>query len=406
MKAGWWLLAIGAVVFLGGLLGELMIRDPGYILVAYGDMAAETSLWFGVIALLGLYILIRFAVFAITRLLTSAGALKGWFGKRQSRTAHLQTNHGLLLMTEGQWSDAERYLANAANGLDVPLVNYLGAARAAHHRGQDAARDDYLKRAEECTPGSGLAVGLVRAELLQETGDWEASIAQLRELRERKPRHPKVLRLLSRAMTEVGDYQGLIELVGDLRKAKALSDKDLGELERAAWRDWVAAAPDVIAADERYRQRAKSLQGDASVLLALCGDRYRQDPQLCERHMREFLQKHWHDDIIELYGRLDHGDVEARLSLLESRLKKHPNSAPLLLALGRLSVAAGQTERARDYFESSLRLHKSSAASLELGRLMIAEGDTARGSEHVNQGLLAEDFAPANTTDAPEASAG
>ena len=49
MKLGL-LLAVVAVV-LGGLIGTLVVRDPGYVLLSYGDMAFETSLWFALVLL-------------------------------------------------------------------------------------------------------------------------------------------------------------------------------------------------------------------------------------------------------------------------------------------------------------------------------------------------------------------
>ena len=51
MKSGLLLLAIAIV--LGGLVGMLVVQDPGYVLVSYADMALETSLWFALMLLLG-----------------------------------------------------------------------------------------------------------------------------------------------------------------------------------------------------------------------------------------------------------------------------------------------------------------------------------------------------------------
>ena len=46
------LLLVGVAILLGGLLGTLVGRDPGYVMLAYGGTAIETSLWFAVLLLL------------------------------------------------------------------------------------------------------------------------------------------------------------------------------------------------------------------------------------------------------------------------------------------------------------------------------------------------------------------
>ncbi len=69
MKLG--LLLVVVAVVLGGLIGTLVVRDPGYILVSYADMAVETSLWFGLLVLLALYLLIRSFMFIFSRSLST-----------------------------------------------------------------------------------------------------------------------------------------------------------------------------------------------------------------------------------------------------------------------------------------------------------------------------------------------
>ena len=53
-------LVIALVV--GGAVGTLMSRDPGYVLVSYADMSLETSLWFALLALIVGYFLLRFII--------------------------------------------------------------------------------------------------------------------------------------------------------------------------------------------------------------------------------------------------------------------------------------------------------------------------------------------------------
>ena len=43
--------ALLVAIVLGGLVGTLLVRDPGYVLIAYADTALETSLWVAVLLL-------------------------------------------------------------------------------------------------------------------------------------------------------------------------------------------------------------------------------------------------------------------------------------------------------------------------------------------------------------------
>ncbi|MCH8140863.1 MAG: hypothetical protein IH908_04630, partial [Proteobacteria bacterium] len=94
------MLVLAIAVVLGGLVGTLVVRDAGYVLVSYDDFAVETSLWFAVLMLLGLYFLIRFTVFLSTRLLRGGGNFGTWNRRRKVRGARQQTVQGLLLMAE------------------------------------------------------------------------------------------------------------------------------------------------------------------------------------------------------------------------------------------------------------------------------------------------------------------
>ena len=46
----------------GGAVGTLMSRDPGYVLVSYENMSLETSLWFALLALIVGYYLLRVVI--------------------------------------------------------------------------------------------------------------------------------------------------------------------------------------------------------------------------------------------------------------------------------------------------------------------------------------------------------
>lgn len=384
------ILILAVALALGGLVGTLVIRDPGYVLVAYDQMAVETSLWFAVLVLVAAYVVIRFLVFLLARLGRGRISLRDWKQARRLRRAESQTVKGLLLMAEGDWQEARRRLESAADRVDVPLVNYLNAARAAHAMGDSSGRDALLSRAHESTPGARLAVGLTQAELQYDSGQWEQCLATLLQLRSAAPHHPQVLRLLADCYVHLEDWTALVELLPELRKRKALTADALAALERDAWRGRLASGAVTGNGDLKalWRQVPRSLQREPALVgryVAALVDR--DDASEAEQVLRSALNHRWEDSLVRLYGTVQSEDPGRQLVVAEGWLKERPSDSELLLALGRISLMNHLWAKAREYLEASLRLRRTPEVQGELGRLCAALGDADRGSEHLKEAL-------------------
>lgn len=384
MKVG--LLVLAIAVVLGGLVGTLVVRDAGYVLVSYDDFAVETSLWFAVLMLLGLYFLIRFTVFLSTRLLRGGGNFGTWNRRRKVRGARQQTVQGLLLMAEGQWAEAKKLLVMAATEVRSPLINYLNAARAAHELSDVEGRDDLLRKAHETTPGSRFAVALTQAQLQMSIGQWEQCLATLLQLRSEAPKHTLVMTMLASCYEELHDWQALIEMIPVLKKTKALATDEIDQLQLLAWTHRLEAEKTDLegvfgSVPKELRRRGTLVVHYAQMLLA--NGNVRQ----AETVVRTALEHTWDDALVELYGRIVSSDVARQLVVAEAWLKARPNDAGLLLCLGRICLMNQQWAKAREYLEVSLRLLRNPAVYGELGRLCSALGDVSRGSEYLSQTL-------------------
>jgi HemY protein len=129
------------LLVLAGAAGLALLarQDPGYVLFAYRGWTAETSLALVVVALL----LAFTALYACVRLLVGSWRLPQRFGSwrrgRHALRARVATRRGLIALAEGNWPKAERYLTRFVHVSETPLINYLGAARAARSRGRTTA---------------------------------------------------------------------------------------------------------------------------------------------------------------------------------------------------------------------------------------------------------------------------
>jgi HemY protein len=384
MKLG--LLLVIVAVVLGGLIGTLVVRDPGYVLLSYGDLAFETSLWFALVLLALAYLLLRFLFWIFTRTMASTGRFGSWLKRRKATKAQRQTVQGLLLMSEGQWAEARKVLTASAREVNTPLINYLTAARAAHELGDAEGRDELLRSAHESTPGSKFAVGLTQAELQKSAAQWEQSLATLLQLKSSSPRHPQVLAMLTQVYEELSDWQALIELLPEVKKRKIFPDEVFGDLQQRAWVARLSQAgstADTVWADvpKDLKRSPKLVAAYARALIEGGPDASAADK--AEAAIRIALQQTWDDDLVLLYGLVAGADPARQLVVAEGWVKEKPNDPKLLLTLGRICLMNQAWPKAREYFETSLRLQRSPEVYGELGRLCVAMGDSERGGEYL-----------------------
>lgn len=384
------LLMLLTALFLGGVIGALVARDPGYVLVSYADMSVETSLWFGVFFLLLLYMLLRFGSYLWSRFMRSGSGLAQWNRERRAQGARKQTVQGLLLSAEGRWSEAHKLLLAGVRDAQMPLVNYLHAARSAQALGDYQERDELLGRASEETPGSKVAMALTRVDFQLEAGQHEQALATLLELQRESPRNPAVLAMLQRCYMAMGDWQAILELAPDLRRQKALPEDELDVALRCAGLARLAQLADPGAAgqfDAVWNLLPKTLQLDAQLITAAARARSAQGrPQDAEQLLRDALKRAWDDRLVDSYGYVD-ADLAAQLDTAEGWLKDRPDDAALLLTLGRLAGRNQQWDKAREYLEASLRGNPSGDVYAELGHLCVKLGDAQRGAEYLARAL-------------------
>ena len=200
-----WLIVVSAALALGGLLAALMLRDAGYVLIAYDGATLETSLWFAVTVL----VLIAAGAHLLGgawRAMARGGArLAATAAKRGQRTLRAQAERGAMLLLEGRWAEAEGPLRETAPRLDVPLLGFVAAARAANEAERFADRDAVLDGARAALPNAAFVLELARSELQQQAGQWQASLETLAGLRQEAPRHPLVEARLLAARQALGD---------------------------------------------------------------------------------------------------------------------------------------------------------------------------------------------------------
>jgi HemY protein len=367
-----------AVLALGGVAGLLITRDPGYVLIAYDDMAVETSLWFALLLLAVGYVVLRVVLFVVRHLVRGRGAFSFWNAERRARAADQRTLRGLALLDAGRWDEARKQLTRAAPRAGAPVVNLLAAARAAQQSGDLAGRDALLREARAVAPDAAAAIDFTQASLEHAAGQWPAARATLERLRASQPSHTSVLWLLADCCRQQSDWRALAELLPVLRRDRAHPPEALAELE-------TAAAVGRLAATQEPPQRiwaalAKAQRHQPEIALAYAQAIEGNEPDEAVSALREALQHGWDARLVDLFGRIPSSDPARQLGVAESWVKGHQDDGVLFLALGRLALRNRRWAQAREHFEMSIRLGATPEAQGELGRLCLALGD-ARGGD-------------------------
>jgi HemY protein len=381
-------------------IGYLVSIDPGYVLFSWASYTLETSFWFFNILLVTACATIYFSFRFVLLLIGSEWRMKEWRSQRREKRGKRQTTRGFLSLAQGQWHTAERQLTQAASLGDNPLINYLGAARAAYEKGDMEKSDHWLKEASHSTKGAELAVATSQIQLLLSRGQSEQALAVVLRLRKQHPKHKHLLKMHIKVLRELEDWVGLKELLPTVRKLAKLIPKDkLKELEEKVVIQLMqrgAKNQALVASGSDQAELLKDIYRDAPRSVRLSVEVLRcyidllielKQPGKAEQALRNALPSVWHDDLINMYGRLKGDDLQQQLLFAEKQLQERTNDPVLLLALGRIANRAGKEEKAQEYLEAASKIKALPEVHSELGYLLTKQGAFERACEHFNKAL-------------------
>jgi len=378
-----------AILFVGAWVGQKMIQDSGYTLLAYGGTSIEMSLWVFITAQVVLFLALHWGLNLLKGSLQSGTRFRLWSSGRSLRVAHNKTLKGLVALSEGNWWKAQRLLSQSAEKTELPLINYLAAARAAHEQGDEQTCDDLLQKARSSTPQAETAVGISQAQIQLERGQLESCLATLLSLRQKAPKNTYVMKLQREVYIQLGDWTALSQLIPELRRNKALKPEKLLKTEQLCYQrileQSIAQIP--TASNEEKRKALgvswHSLPGqvtkDAELarsytdLLISVGAE-----EKAETVIRDLIKQKWDDSLVNLYGRIKGANPKKQLDTARNWLKDYPLNPDLLLTLGRLSQRNEHWGKAVTYFEQSLEQEARAETLSELTRLLQHLGETER----------------------------
>lgn len=385
-----WMLFLLLTLIAAVALGVGFADDPGLVRIFHGGNVMEMTLAvFALLCIAGLLALWLLATLVIWAWGVPA-RLRARLARRRQLRARRALTQGLIEIAEGRWRDGERRLTRNARDSDVPLINYLAAARAAQLLEEDERRDAHLKAAYESTPQATVAVLLTQAELQLAHGQVERALATLRRLQEHSPGHAYGLKLLARVYEQLGEWRNLETLIPRLRKTNVIRPADFERLEvRTLQEAFISGAAEGQAAlDATWRNTPRRMRKNRDVILAYTAALLQNDAgDRAEAVLRDALKAQWDDELVLMYGEVLSSQPERQLGRVEAWLKEHGDSAALLYAAGHLCARNRLWGKARSYLETSARIQPRPQTWHRLGQLLQDLGQPEAAMQAYRKGL-------------------
>ena len=357
---------IVVVVLAAAFAWHWLAADPGYVQLRMRETTIETSVVVAIAALLFTWLL-----------LTIAWRLLRWpfhaWGRSVRRRGRERLANGLTAFAEGDYAQAERDLGKAATQDAFRTPALLVIARAAHERGADERAAQALA---DVDAGGARAADALRARFLIDHGRSAEALALLKPKATGNELSLRGWRLLVDAALANGDTQAALDALPVLARSQSLTPDTQAGLETRVLGAALAAAPDATRlnalwnAATRAQRRRPELIATFARRAATLGETLAAMDEIESAQRRE-----WNDPLAAVYGEL--GDVElgARVRRAEEWLALAPNSAALLVTIGRLKTAQSQWAQAEDVLERALALEESATAWEALGDCRRGEGD-------------------------------
>lgn len=352
----------------GALLAQLLLADPGYVLVRYRGTDYTTTVAAGVLILLGVLL----GLWLLWKLLTLP--FRAWRGHRDKRS-RARLGGGLESLHHGHYARGEKLLLQAAADDDaVAGVARSAAAHAALARGDASAARLHV---DALGPRHAASRAIAGAELaLAQERPTDALVAL--DSPAAQPLPPRGLALRAEALAASGQAAQAYGLLGPLRQQQALPEARLAELETRWSEAALREAGDANALADRWESLSKTLKAEPRVVIAYA-DRAAalRWEDAATRSIEQALDTRWDERLAAHYGVLPVARVEQRRANAERWLQSHPASPALLLTLARLARMQAQWPQAQDFLHRALAQGAGSEAWEEFGHGFAAAGDDA-----------------------------
>lgn len=384
------------ILVVGAWTGQLMVRDPGYVLLAFEQTTVETSLWVFIVATLLLFLVLHGVINLLSGIRLPELGWGQWRLKRKRKAAERSTLRGLLALSEGNWQKAQKDLIASTQHAAIPFINQTAATKAAMEQGDFDTAEKLIQQARRQTPHAKLALDILAIELDIARGELRSALSTLVALRRQHSQHKTLLSLQLGIYERLQDWQGILDLLPELKRQNLLDNARWEALAEQAtitqlhqqidpkagltaevqrkqlqsfWQSLPEAARDLDPVVAAYVEQLLNQAGD----------------KLAEPLLKERLNRRWSDVLAGLYGRIQGDKAQKRYEQAQAWLVEQEQSPELHLSLARLAQQLQNWDQACLHFESALTLKAELAWMAEYARLLQHLGQQDKANLWLNR---------------------
>lgn len=366
MRLWRWVFVLLIVAVAAALAWHWLAADPGYVLVRMRGTTLETS----VVVALAMLVVAWLVVGIVWRLVR--WPFRAW-GRAFKRRGRERLASGLTAFAEGDYSQAERDLGKAAQHEAFRTPALLVLARAAHERG---AEDRATQALGDVDASGERAADALRARFLIENGRAREALDLLKAKAAQDALSLRGRHLLIDTALALGEPQVALDALPPLARSQSLTPDAQAELETRALDAALAAAPDASALNALWSRATRAQRRRPELIEAFARRSAALGQVLAAMDEIESAQRReWSDALAAAYGELGDAETAVRLRNAQGWLAQAPNSALLLVTLGRLQARQNNIAAAEESLQRALALSPSASAWEALGDVRRLAGD-------------------------------
>lgn len=371
MKSAWLLVLL---LIAGLLLGPLWSGNTGYVLISIGQWTIETSLVAGLLIAVIVILVVRTLWRLLVNLVQRTKWGIRWFGERRSQKAAKAYTEGAQALVNGDPRSASKAF-NRSWQLQRSNDTALMACYAALQINDVAQARAWLGHV---TTRAQLHLAETLMTLNSEPEQAHRIVDELPALLNKHPHHPALLRTALSTYVRMQRWQAVIDLLPAMQKLNLLSDTEWLDATENAYRERFL---------EQGRMGAKALQ---EYWQKLSREQRRTAPirRAYLHALIQFNQMAAADKVaarglkrgeLKLAQLLDQQLIVAGTELrdyVQDALKRQPDDAMLLQALGQMAVAAKDWSLAQRALRRAAELAPSKRVWLDLATVYENQGDS------------------------------